>query len=68
MEHLWQSEEQKVLGLKASDWNLCEKKGEIVRGFERSPDTLGIPDREDWMLRIDNLSHQHRKLDEEVLR
>ena len=29
---------------------------EIVRGFEKSPDTLGIPDREDWMVRIDDLN------------
>ena len=30
-----------------------EKTGEIVRGFEKSPDTLGIPDKEDWILRTE---------------
>ena len=27
----------------------------MVRGFENNPDTLGIPTREDWILRIDYL-------------
>ena len=33
-----------------------EKTGEIVRGFEKSPDTLGIPDKEDWIHRTDDLN------------
>ena len=46
--------ENVALDNKALPLPSSEKTGEIVRGFEKSPDTLGIPDKEDWILRTDD--------------
>ena len=32
------------------------RMGEIVRGFENNPETLGMPDREDWTHLMDELN------------
>ena len=35
-----------------------EKMGETVRGLENNPETLGIPDKEDWILRTVELNSE----------